>query len=151
MKNLQELVETATEAAISASSSDESDDLRLLISAGLEAFTRFRLKITLEKGPNLVSGVNVYGEKLDPEVYEKMMSSYLDNELERGTMLILIRELGAMTAKDLTEKTNIPSDRVLQHLLRMKRDELLTIAGENHGYIVYDVPRTLSASEIACA
>ena len=149
MKNLHELVETVTEAVISASSSDDSDDLRLLISAGLEAFTRFRLKITLEKGPNLVSGVNVYGEKLDPVVYEKMMSSYLENELERGTMLILIRELGAMTAKDLTEKTDIPSDRVLQHLLRMKRDELLTIAGEDHGYIVYDVPRTLSASEIA--
>ncbi|MHA1576853.1 MAG: 4Fe-4S dicluster domain-containing protein [Candidatus Thorarchaeota archaeon] len=148
MKSLQELVETVTEAVISASSSDDSDDLRLLVSAGLEAFTRFRLKITLEKGPNLVSGTNVYGEKLDPEVYEKMMSSYLDNELERGTMLILIRELGAMTAKDLTEKTSIPSDRVLQHLLRMKRDELLTIAGETHGYIVYDVPRTLSASEI---
>ena len=120
----------------------------LLISAGLEAFARFRLKITLEKGPNLVSGVNVYGEKLDPEVYEKMMSSYLENEIERGTMLILIRELGAMSAKDLAERTDIPQDRVLQHLLRKKRDELLLIAGETHGYILYDVPRILSAIEV---
>jgi len=76
------------------------------------------------------------------------MDRYLNNELERGTILILIRELGAMTAKNLAQKTDIPSDRILQHLLRMKRDELLTIAGENHGFLLYDVPRTLSEVEI---
>ncbi|MHA2047082.1 MAG: 4Fe-4S dicluster domain-containing protein, partial [Candidatus Thorarchaeota archaeon] len=95
-----------------------------------------------------VSGTNVYGEKLDPEFYQNMMDTYLDNELERGTILILIRELGSMAVKDLAEKTSIPSDRILRHLLRMKRDELLTIAGESHGYILYDVPRTLSEAEV---
>jgi ferredoxin len=118
------------------------------VSAGLEAFARFRLKITLEKGPNLVSGLNVYGEKLDPEVYKNMMDTYLENELERGTILILIRELGAMAVKDLAERTTIPPDRILRHLLRMKRDELLTIAGESHGYILYDVPRTPTEAEL---
>jgi ferredoxin/DNA-binding MarR family transcriptional regulator len=149
MNNLRETVDQATEAVLRSTSSDSSEELRLLVSAGLEAFARFRLKITLEKGPNLVSGTNVYGEKLDPEVYERMMSSYLDNELERGTILILIRELGAMTAKDLGEKTSIPKDRILQHLLRMKRDELLTSAGESHGYLLYDVPRTPTEAELA--
>ncbi|MHA1905945.1 MAG: 4Fe-4S dicluster domain-containing protein [Candidatus Thorarchaeota archaeon] len=146
---LQELVEKATEAAIGSQTSDDSEELRLLVSAGLEAFARFRLKITLEKGPNLVSGLNVYGESLDPEVYKQIMDNYLDSELERGTILILIRELGALTAKDLAEKSKIPQDRILQHLLRMKRDELLTTVGEDHGYIVYDVPRTLNEAEIA--
>ncbi|MFW9849109.1 MAG: 4Fe-4S dicluster domain-containing protein [Candidatus Thorarchaeota archaeon] len=147
--NLQEISEKATEAAIGSQTSDDSEELRLLVSAGLEAFARFRLKITLEKGPNLVSGLNVYGESLDPERYKQIMDNYLDSELERGTILILIRELGAMTAKDLAEKSKIPQDRILQHLLRMKRDELLTTVGENHGYIVYDVPRTLNEAEIA--
>ncbi|MFX1560037.1 MAG: 4Fe-4S binding protein [Promethearchaeota archaeon] len=148
MNKLREAVDDATEAALISQTSDDAENLKLLVSAGLEAFTRFRLKITLEKGPNLVSGTNVYGEKLDPEVYKTMMDTYLDNELERGTILILIRELGALTAHDLAEKTNIPQDRILRHLLRMKRDELLTIAGENHGYILYDVPRTPSEAEI---
>ncbi len=147
--NLREVVEKATEAAISSGSSEDSDELRLLVSAGLEAFTRFRLKITLEKGPNLVSGLNAYGEQLDSEKYKQIMDNYLVTELERGTLLILIREIGAMTTKDLAEKSRIPQDRVLQHLLRMKRDELLTIAGEEHGYILYDVPRTLNEAEIA--
>ncbi len=149
MNNLRGIVDDATEAVLSFQSADSSEELRLLVSAGLEAFARFRLKITLEKGPSLVSGTNVYGEKLDPEVYENMMSSYLDSELERGTMLILIRELGAMTAEDLAKKTNIPQNRVLQHLLRMKRDELLTLAGESHGYVLFDVPRTPTEAEIA--
>ncbi len=149
LNELRERTDSATEAVLSTPTSDTSEELQLLVSAGLEAFTRFRLKITLEKGPNLVSDTNVYGEKLDPEVYKIMMDSYLDNELERGTMLILIRELGAMSAKDLAEKTKIPQDRVFSHLLRMKRDELLLLAGEEHGYVLYDVPRTLSEAEIA--
>ena len=148
LNRLREAVDSATETALTSQTSDDAENLKLLVSAGLEAFARFRLKITLEKGPNLVSGTNVYGEKLDPEVYKKMMDTYLDNELERGTILILIRELGALTAHDLAERTNIPQDRILSHLLRMKRDELLTIAGETHGYILYDVPRTLSEAEI---
>jgi len=148
INKLRETVDSVTEALLTAQTSEDADNLKLLISAGLEAFARFRLKITLEKGPTLVSGTNVYGEKLDPEVYKTMMDTYLDNELERGTILILIRELGALTVHDLAERTNIPSDRILRHLLRMKRDELLTIAGESHGYLLYDVPRTLSESEI---
>jgi ferredoxin/DNA-binding MarR family transcriptional regulator len=148
LNKLRETVDSATEALLTSQTSDDAENLRLLVSAGLEAFARFRLKITLEKGPNLVSGTNVYGEKLDPEVYQTMMDSYLENELERGTILILIRELGALAVKDLAEKTSIPSDRILRHLLRMKRDELLTIAGESHGYILYDVPRTPSEAEI---
>ena len=146
---LRETVDQATEAVLTSQTSDDSENLRLLISAGLEAFARFRLKIALEKGPSLVSGTNVYGEKLDPEVYQTMMDTYLENELERGTILVLIRELGALTALDLAERTNIPQDRILRHLLRMKRDELLTIAGENHGYVLYDVPRTPSDAEMA--
>jgi ferredoxin/DNA-binding MarR family transcriptional regulator len=148
LNNLRESVDSATEALLTSQTSDDSENLRLLVSAGLEAFARFRLKITLEKGPNLVSGTNVYGEKLDPEVYETMMGAYLDSELERGTILVLIRELGAMAVKDLAERTNIPPDRILRHLLRMKRDELLTIAGESHGYILYDVPRTPTEAEL---
>ncbi|MFX0107450.1 MAG: 4Fe-4S dicluster domain-containing protein [Candidatus Hodarchaeota archaeon] len=148
MNRIREIADEATEALLQSQSSDSSEDLKLLVSAGLEAFAKFRLKITLEKGPNLVSGTNVYGEKLDPAVYEQMMSSYLDSELERGTILVLIRKLGAMTAKDITERTGMPQDRAIQHLLRMKRDELLTMAGEDHGYILYDVPRTLSEEEI---
>lgn len=155
INQLRETIDNVTEAILTVQTSDDAENLRLLVSAGLEAFARFRLKITLEKGPNLVSGTNVYGEKLDPEVYQTMMDTYLDNELERGTILILIRELGALTAQDLAERTNIPPDRILKHLLRMKRDELLTIAGESHGYILYDVPRTPSEAEItiqtACA
>jgi ferredoxin len=149
MNKLRETVDNATETLLTSQTSDDAENLKLLVSAGLEAFARFRLKITLEKGPTLVSGTNVYGEKLDPEVYQIMMDTYLDNELERGTILILIRDLGALTAHDLAERTNIPQDRILRHLLRMKRDELLTLAGENHGYVLYDVPRTPSEAEIA--
>ena len=148
INNLRVTVDSVIESVLTAQTSEDAENLKLLISAGLEAFARFRLKITLEKGPNLVSGTNVYGEKLDPEVYKNMMDTYLDSELERGTILILIRELGPLTTHDLAERTTIPSDRILRHLLRMKLDELLTVAGESHGYILYDVLRTPTEAEI---
>ncbi len=148
VNQLREIANSLTEGVLSIKSSDDAEDLRLLVSAGLEAFARFRLKITLEKGPHLVSGMNVYGERLDPKRYSQIMDSYLENEIERGTLLVLIRELGAMTAKDLAERTGLPQDRVFRHLLRMKGDELLTIAGEEHGYLLYDVPRTPTQAEL---
>ncbi|TXT56920.1 MAG: hypothetical protein BAJATHORv1_20518 [Candidatus Thorarchaeota archaeon] len=149
MTELREIIDSCVESAISKQSDSDSKELKLLISAGLEAFARFRLKITLEKGPNLVSGLNVYGEKLDPERYKTIMDNYLDSELERGTLLLIIRELGASTAEDLAQKTGIPQDRVFRHLLRMKKDELLISAGEKHGYLLYDVPRTPTEAEVA--
>ncbi|MHA1772326.1 MAG: 4Fe-4S dicluster domain-containing protein [Candidatus Thorarchaeota archaeon] len=149
IKRLRDIADKSTEAILNAQTSGNTEELRLLISAGLEAFARFRLKIALEKGPNLVSGMNVYGEQLDPKLYRQIMDSYLENELERGAILLLIRDLGAMTTEDLAKKTGISPDRVLQHVLRMKRDELLTIAGEKHGYVLYDVPRTPNEAEVA--
>ena len=149
LDEMRKIVDEATEATLNSQTSDDSEELQLLVSAGLEAFARFRLKIALEKGPNLVTGENVYGEKLDANQYQTIMDTYLDNELERGTLLILIRELGAMTAHDLAVRTKIPQDRVFRHLLRMKLDELLVIAGESHGYILYDVPRLPNEAEIA--
>ncbi len=147
-KILRDIADKSTEALLSVRATGDTEKLRLLISAGLEAFARFRLKITLEKGENLVTGANVYGEQLDPETYKRIMDSYLENEVERGTILLLIREHGAMTVEELAEKTDIPPSRILQHVLRMKRDELLTIAGEKHGYVLYDVPRTPNEAEV---
>jgi ferredoxin/DNA-binding MarR family transcriptional regulator len=145
---LRKTVDSMTVGVLQSQGTGSSDDLRLLVSAGLEAFTRFRLKIALEKGPKLVSEANVYGEKLNPETYDRMVATYLDNELERGMILVLIRDIGAMTAHDLAERTHIPQNRVFQHLLRLKSDELLTAVGESHGYVLYDVPRTPNEAEI---
>ncbi len=146
---IRKIVDSAAQAIFSMSSSKGREEVSSLIAAGLEAFTRFRLKIALEKGPKLVTGTNVYGEKMDPIIYERMMDKYLENEIERGIILVLIREQGPMTAKDIVERTRIPSNRVFSHLLRMKRDELLTVVGEAHGYVVYDVPRTPNEAEVA--
>jgi len=92
--------------------------------------------------------VNAYGEEIDIETHEQLTSKYLSNEIERGAIITLIRHFGSMTAEALAQKTGISQDIILQHLLRMKRSELLIISGEDHGYLLYDVPRTPTESEI---
>ncbi|MGQ4910540.1 MAG: FAD-dependent oxidoreductase [Candidatus Thorarchaeota archaeon] len=94
-------------------------------------------------------GVNVYGETVDPNTLNEMMVHYVRDEAERGVILVLIRELGAMTAKTLAEKTGIAQDRVFQHLIMMKRNEVLITAGEEDGYVLYDVIRTPRPIETA--
>ena len=54
-----------------------------------------------------------------------------------------------MTVKPLAEKTGISTDRVFQHLVTMKRNEVLTTVGEDNGFLVYDVQRTPTALEMA--
>lgn len=84
----------------------------------------------------------VYGDRIDAKTIRTMMEKYVRSEAERGVILTLVRRDGASTAKDLAEKTGIPQNCVFLHLLQMKRNEELVIAGEDHGYVLYDVLRT---------
>jgi NADPH-dependent glutamate synthase beta subunit-like oxidoreductase/ferredoxin len=92
--------------------------------------------------------VTVYGGRIDPEATKPMMKKFLQDEVERGAILALVRERGPLTSKDLTDQTNIPQDRVFLHLVQMKRNEELVIVGEEHGYILYDVLRTQTEAEV---
>ena len=92
--------------------------------------------------------VTVYGGRIDPEATRPMMKKFLQDEVERGTILALVREKGALTSKDLTDKTGIPQDKVFFHLVQMKRNEDLVTVGEEHGYVLYDVLRTATEAEI---
>lgn len=94
-------------------------------------------------------GINVYGERLNPEALKTMMEKYVQDEAEKGVLVLLIREQGAMTIKALAEKTGLPQDRIFLHMVTLKRNEVLTTLGEDDGYIIYDVQRTPSALELA--
>ena len=92
--------------------------------------------------------VTVYGGRIDPEATRPMMKKFLQDEVERGAILALVREKGPLTSKNLTELTSIPQDRVFLHLVQMKRNEELVIVGEEHGYVLYDVLRTPTEAEV---
>jgi len=92
--------------------------------------------------------VTVYGGRIDPEATKPMMKKFLQDEVERGAILALVREKGPLTSKNLTDQTNIPQDKVFLHLVQMKRNEDLVTVGEDHGYVLYDVLRTQTEAEV---
>ncbi len=92
--------------------------------------------------------VTVYGGRIDPDATRPMMKKFLQDEVERGIILALVREKGHLTSKDITEKTGISQDKVFLHLVQMKRNEELVTVGEDHGYVLYDVLRTPSEAEV---
>ena len=91
--------------------------------------------------------ITVYGGRVNPETTRVMMKRFLQDEAERGLILTLVRDLGPLTSKDLTEKTKISQDKVFLHLVQMKRNEELVTGGEEHGYVLYDVLRTPTEAE----
>ena len=92
--------------------------------------------------------VTVYGGRIDPEVAKPKMRKFLQDEVERGVILALIREKGPLTSKDLTDYTGIAQDRIFLHLVQMKRNETLVTVGEKHEYMLYDVLRTPTEAEV---
>jgi len=92
--------------------------------------------------------VTVYGGRIDPEQTRPMMKKFLQDEVERGAILALVREKGPLTSKNLTEMTGISQDKVFLHLVQMKRNEELVIGGEEQGYVLYDVLRTPTEAEV---
>ena len=92
--------------------------------------------------------ITVYGGRIDPEATKPRMKKFLQDEVERGAILALVREKGPLTSKNLTEQTSIPQDKVFLHLVQMKRNEELVIVGEDYGYVLYDVLRTPTEAEV---
>ncbi|MCJ7818115.1 MAG: FAD-dependent oxidoreductase [Candidatus Thorarchaeota archaeon] len=92
--------------------------------------------------------ITVYGGRIDPEATRPLMKKFLQDEVERGAILVLVREKGALTSKNLTEQTGISQDKVFLHLVQMKRNEDLVTVGEEHGYVLYDVLRTPTEAEV---
>jgi len=96
--------------------------------AAIEALKTQRLRWVMGK-----SQVEV---KIDEKSYHEVVDNIMKDEIERQMIIGAIKERGPLTIKELSEATDIPSNRILRHIIALRKAGTVSEAGEKeHGYL----------------
>ena len=83
-----------------------------------------------------VMGISQVGVKIDEDRYHAVVDNIMKDEIERQMIIGAIKEKGPMTIKELSETTDIFPDRILRHIIALRKAGTITEVGEKeHGYL----------------
>jgi len=83
-----------------------------------------------------VMGISQVGVKIDEKRYHEVVDDIMKDEIERQMIIGAIKERGPLTIKELSEATDIPSNRVLRHIIALRKAGTVSEVGEKeHGYL----------------
>jgi hypothetical protein len=119
--------------------SGNEPDTRILtnLNAAKLAALDFRLRAIVAKEWKIVEQGNVYGETKTQDEWDEFLEDAISYEYERKRLLGLISGQ-SMSVKELASEINLPTDRILDHVIYLrKRNQLAldTIEGFTPKYI----------------
>ncbi|MHA1648767.1 MAG: winged helix-turn-helix domain-containing protein, partial [Candidatus Helarchaeota archaeon] len=114
------------------------------IGALIELYNMYRIKMVHEKEPYLIEDTDDKDKRLQ---LKNFLSNTLNTDFERGLVLAILRDRGALTIRELAELTNLSEKKLLKHILRLEKKNLIINIGTKNNYFIYDVPRTLAPVE----
>ena len=83
-----------------------------------------------------VMGISQVGVKIDEDRYHAVVDNIMQDEIERQMIIGAIKERGPMTIKELSETTDISPDRILRHIIALRKAGTISEVGEKeHGYL----------------
>lgn len=83
-----------------------------------------------------VMGVSHVGIKIDDDRYRAVLDNIMKDEIERQMIISTIKERGPSTIKELSETTDISPDRILRHIIALRKAGTISEVGEKeHGYL----------------
>jgi coenzyme F420-reducing hydrogenase delta subunit len=91
-----------------------------------DALSNFRLRALVSNELKIVEEGNAYGEKLDKEKLLDVVYNATKEEFERS-MILLLAKKNNMSVKDLSKKINVPTHRVLQHIVALRQKNLISM------------------------
>ncbi len=97
------------------------DMVKAKVAAADDASETFRLKALVGKEFNLLTKGNAYGDKLDPEKLTGIIDAATEDEFERALILELAR-IRPMSVKQLGKVMDIPTDRILRHIVLLRQN-----------------------------
>ena len=102
--------------------------LKKTTDAAIEALKMQRLR--------WVMGISQVGVRIDEARYHLVVDNIMKEEIERQMLIGAIKEKGPMTIKELSETTDIPPDRILRHIISLRKAGSVSEVGEKeHGYL----------------
>lgn len=99
--------------------------------AAIEAFKTERLR--------WVMGISQVGHKIDEKRYRSVTRNIMEDEIERQMIIGEIKERGPLTIKELSEATKISPKELLRHIIALRKNGVVSEAGEKKGGYLYKV------------
>lgn len=117
--------------------SETADAVKGNLSAAMDALANDRVRWLIGEREALVENGNVYGEKISPEDYQKLLLESLVDEYKCSKVALSIGK--PLSVKEIAAKTGIPSREVLPYINLLKekgRAEQADIVDRSPRYIM---------------
>jgi hypothetical protein len=97
------------------------------LNAAIDAVLDFRLRAIIAKEYKIVVDEgNIYGEKKDQQEWDEFLDDAIEMEYELKQILGLTIN-NPLSVKDLASKINLPTDKILEHIVYLKAKNLLAL------------------------
>ncbi len=106
-------------------------NLKNLLNIVKEIVSDFKLRWLISRARNLIEIENAYREKFHEDQFEKLLEDIINVELCRRKILDLITEKG-LTAEEISNILRIPTEEVMDHLIKLSDENKVTFSVENH-------------------
>jgi len=109
----------------------ERENLIRKTNAAIEAFKSQRLR--------WVMGRSQIKVEIDEERYRQVVDSIMQDEIERYMIIGAIKEKGPLTVEELSQLTGLQPNRIMQHIIALRRNGIINEAGEKNRQYLYQL------------
>jgi coenzyme F420-reducing hydrogenase delta subunit len=112
----------------------------------------YRMRVLIGKGVSIVDDYNVYNEKLDPEQFESLLETAIEEEYIRSGILYMTKEK-PVSVLDIASKIKESPEVILQHVVTLKDRDLIRLERieGNTPYYVFQSHEEAESSPAATA
>ncbi|MFC1712542.1 hydrogenase iron-sulfur subunit [Candidatus Poribacteria bacterium] len=123
---------------LSKDGAENNGKMRESLTAAMNTFASERIRWLIGERESLVEGENVYGEKMSPEDYQKLLSESLADEYKCSKIALSIED-EPLSVREIADRTGLPTREVLPYINLLKengRAVQADVMGRSPRYIV---------------
>jgi DNA-binding transcriptional ArsR family regulator len=109
----------------------EKESLKRKTDAAVDAFKSQRLR--------WVMGRSQIKVEIDEEKYRQVVDAIMRDEIERHMITGALKEKGALTVEELSQLTGLQPSKIMQHMIALRRNGVVTEAGEKNRQYLYQL------------
>jgi F420-non-reducing hydrogenase iron-sulfur subunit len=114
----------------------DAESYKINLIAAKNAASQFRTRVLLGREKEVTQHSNVYGEKIPKENYDAMLDEIVGDEFVRYKIHFLVKNV-PMSVVDLAKATGLKPSEVLNHVVDMRRKNMLAVDHINDATPVY--------------
>lgn len=102
------------------------DEIKNRLSLLKNMLTNERIRWLISKEIDLVSGENVYNEKIPEEEYDRLIDEVFQTEVKRAKILRCLREK-PQSVEDISKTIKLPSDKILEEIVVLRKEGIVIL------------------------